>query len=208
MLTNNLRTALRNFLKYRTTTALNISGLTLGVAVCLLISVWLQRELSYDRFHPEASNIFRAYNTFKSESESFTQAPSATGLAAQLPKQMPSVTAATRVFRSGPMFKIGDKQFVEEGITADANFFSFFGFKLLAGDPETVLASANNVVLTEQIAIKYFWFNHRRHRSECYHGRSACGCVWYRSRLSPELTYSIRCNHTVYRASELCPRKL
>ena len=156
MLTNNLRTALRNFLKYRTTAVLNISGLTLGVAVCLLISVWLQRELSYDQFHPEFNNIFRAYNTFKSESESFTQAPSATGLAAQLPKQMPSITAATRVFRAGPMFKIGDKQFAEQGITADANFFSFFGFRLLSGDPETVLSSANNVVLTEKIAVKYF----------------------------------------------------
>src|SRR5438874_12730916 len=98
MFKNFFITAWRNLVKNKINTSLNVAGLTIGVVVCLLIGVWLQRELSFDNFHPNGNNIFRITNTFKSESETFSQAPSGVALGAQLPKQLPIVKAACRVF--------------------------------------------------------------------------------------------------------------
>lgn len=125
--------------------------------VCLLIGVWLHRELSFDNFHPNGNQIFRLTNIFKSESESFSQAPSGPALGAQLPKQLPEVKATCRVFGEAFKMNTGDKQFIESnGLIADSNFFSFFGFQLKRGNKELVLQSANQVVLTENLAVKYF----------------------------------------------------
>ncbi len=76
MFRNYLKTTWRNLLNNKVTTLLNVSGLAIGIAVCLLIGIWLERELSYDDFHPNGNSIFRIVNTFKSESETFSQAPS------------------------------------------------------------------------------------------------------------------------------------
>jgi len=150
-------TAWRNLGRNKMFTALNIAGPAIGVAVCLLIGVWLQRELSFDNFHPQSENIFRITNTFKSESETFSQAPSGIALGAQLPRQLPAVKAACRVFRFEYKFKEGNRQFFEPyTVIADSGFFNFFGFKLKEGQPGQVLNGPNQVVVTEQTAIKYF----------------------------------------------------
>jgi len=157
MFKNFFKTAWRNLIKNKTYAFLNISGLAIGVTVCLLIGVWLQRELSFDNFHPRTSPIFRIFNTFKSESESFSQAPSGIALGAQLPKQLPAVKAACRVFNFEYKFKAGNNQFFEpRTFIVDSNFFSFFGFRLKQGQPIQVLNSPNQLVLSEKIAIKYF----------------------------------------------------
>ena len=109
-------TAWRNLAKNRIYALLNITGLAIGVIVCLLIGVWLQRELSFDNFHPNGDKIFRLTNTFKSESETFSQAPSGIALGAQLPKQLPAVKAACRVFRFEYKFEAGNNQFFESNI--------------------------------------------------------------------------------------------
>ena len=80
MIKNFFLTAWRNLVKNKVHTVLNILGLTLGVAVFLIIGVWLQRELSFDDFHKDANKIYRVANTFKSESESFSQAGSGPAL--------------------------------------------------------------------------------------------------------------------------------
>ena len=98
MIKNFFLTAWRNLSRNKLLSVLNITGLAIGVAVCLFMIVWLQRELSFDDFHPNAKSIFRVSNTFKSESESFSQAPSGPALGVQLPKQLPSIVAACRVF--------------------------------------------------------------------------------------------------------------
>ena len=90
MLKNFFLIAYRNLVKNKVNTILNVTGLAIGVAVCLIIGVWLQRELSFDNFHPDGNRIFRVTNTFKSESESFSQAPSGPAFGAQLPKQLPT----------------------------------------------------------------------------------------------------------------------
>ena len=130
MFKNYFKTAWRNIVRSRTFTILNVSGLAIGVVVCLLIGVWLQRELSFDNFHPGGNKIFRLVNTFKSESESFSQAPSGPAFGAHLPKQLSGITSACRLFRDQYKVTAGDQQFFESNvIDADPNFFEFFGFE-------------------------------------------------------------------------------
>ncbi|MEP7144038.1 MAG: ABC transporter permease [Ferruginibacter sp.] len=150
-------TAWRNLIKNKVFTLLNVSGLAIGVIVCLLINVWVQRELSFDNFHPKGDKIFRVVNTFKSESESFSQAPSGPAFGAQLPTQLPAIKSACRLFGDQLKVKLGDQQFFEENILdVDPNFFQFFGFNLKKGQPKTCLQSFNQVVVTERMAEKYF----------------------------------------------------
>ena len=152
-----MTTAWRNLSTNKTYAILNISGLTLGITAFLLIAVWLQRELSFDDFHPHVAQIFRLANTFKSESESFSQAPSGPAFGAQLPKMLPEVKAACRIFKSNFNLKAGNDQFAESNAAmADSNFFGFFGFRLIKGNPAKVLVTAGQIVLTEKLARKYF----------------------------------------------------
>jgi len=157
MFRNYFKTAWRNLQRNKIYAILNITGLAMGVVVCLLIGVWLQRELHFDDFHPATDRIFRLVNTFKSESEAFSQAPSGPAFGAQLPKQLPAIKSACRLFGDQYKVKAGDKQFFEPNIIeADSNFFQFFGFNLMKGKRKTCLQSFNQVVLTERSAIKYF----------------------------------------------------
>lgn len=157
MLKNYLKITLRNLRKNLLTTSLNVVGLATGVAVCLFIAVWVQRELSYDNFHPDVDRIFRVVNTFKSESESFSQAPSGPALGAQLDDILPEIEAACRYFDNGDRLSVGTTQYFETEIQfADSNFFKFFNFPLLQGDAATALSQPSNIVLTESTARKYF----------------------------------------------------
>jgi len=157
MIKNFFLVAYRNLVKNKATSILNISGLALGIVVCLVIGVWLQRELSFDNFHPDGNKIFRISNTFKSESESFSQAGTGVAFGAHLTKELPEVRATCRVFEQSYKVKSGENIFIESNaVTVDSNFFKFFGFKLLKGAPEQVLQSLDRMVVTEKLAIKYF----------------------------------------------------
>jgi|SRR5215213_10938861 len=100
MFKTNLKIAWRNISRNKTFSIRNVFGLTIGIAVCIVIAVWLQTELSYDNFHSKGKQIFRIANTFKSESKSFSQAGSGTALGAQFPKKIPSIQSARRVITS------------------------------------------------------------------------------------------------------------
>ncbi len=106
---------------------MNISGLAIGVTVCLFIGIWLQRELSFDNFHPNGKSIFRLSNTFKSESESFSQAPSGPAFGAHLTKEVSAVKATCRVFENGFKVKVSNRVFIEKkAVIVDSNFFQLF----------------------------------------------------------------------------------
>ena len=157
MIKNFFLVACRNTVKNKATSILNISGLAIGVVVCLVIGIWLQRELSFDNFHPNGHKIFRISNTFKSESESFSQAGTGVAFGAHLTKEIPAVRSACRVFGESFKVKSGDNLFIESNAaTVDSNFFNFFGFKLLKGDPDQVLSSLDKMVITERLAVRYF----------------------------------------------------
>lgn len=151
------RTAIRHLLKNKMAAFLNIFGIAIGVATCLTIAIWAGREWSFDDFHPNVDAKYRIWNTFKSESETFSQAPSGIALGAQLPNHIPAITSACRIFNNGGKFTYGDKTFFEPRTSVvDSTFFTFFNFKLLAGQPDQVLRTPNEIVITESIAKKYF----------------------------------------------------
>jgi putative ABC transport system permease protein len=149
------RTSWRNLTRNKISATFNILGLAIGIAVCLLIGVWLKHELSFDTFHPQ--QVYRIYNTFKSESESFTQAPSCVALGAHLPNELSAVKDACRVFRWSYRIRNGANIYFEDrAIIADASFFRMFGFHLTHGDPNNALMQPGNIVLTRTSALRYF----------------------------------------------------
>jgi putative ABC transport system permease protein len=158
MIKNYLTIALRNIKKHSFYSAINIFGLATGVAACLFIILYIADELSYDRFHKDASSIYRIGLHGKIAGQEINAATSCPPLASTMVAEIPGVEAATRINRRNNMvFKNGDLSFSENKILyADSNFFQFFSFKLLEGDPATVLKEPNSIVLTPDLAAKYF----------------------------------------------------
>lgn len=158
MIKNYLTVALRNIRKHSFYSTINIFGLATGMAACLFILVYIVDELSYDRFHQDAPNIFRIGLQGKISGQELNTASSCPPLASAMVTEIPGVEAATRInLRNDMVFKNGDLSFTEDKIVfADSNFFQFFSFRLLEGDPTTALKEPNSIVLTPELAKKYF----------------------------------------------------
>ncbi|MEO5599711.1 MAG: ABC transporter permease [Cyclobacteriaceae bacterium] len=159
MIQNYFKLAVRNILKYKFFSAINILGMSIGIAACLLIVLYVNDELSYDRFHEEADRIYQVGLHGKIGGQDIMTSTTCPPMAEALVKEVPGVEQAIRIanFWGAPSVKNGDKIFTEEKIFfSDSNFFSFFDFKLLEGDPKTALQEPNTVVLTKSIADKYF----------------------------------------------------
>ena len=157
MIRNFFLVAYRNLVKNKAMSFLNVAGLAIGILVCLVIGVWLQRELSFDNFHPNGDKIFRIANTFKSETELFSQAGAGAAYGAHLTTEIPAIKATCRVFDEVSKVKSNDNLYIESNAAiVDSNFFNFFGFKLLKGEPGQVLRSLDQIVMTERLAVKYF----------------------------------------------------
>jgi putative ABC transport system permease protein len=158
MLTNYLKVAVRNILKYKVYSSINVFGLAVGMAASMLIVLYIADELSYDRFQKDADRIYRIGSSGRFEGSEFKQAVSSSPIAEALLKEVPEVEDATRFgwWRSLPM-RSDDKVFIEKRIlVADSNFFQFFSFPLISGDPITALQGTNKVVITEATAKRYF----------------------------------------------------
>ncbi len=159
MLQNYFKLALRNIRKYKFFSAVNILGMSIGIAACLLILLYVVDELSFDRFHANAGRIYQVGLHGKIGGQDIMVANTCPPMAEALVREVPGVKQATRIanFWGTPTLKYGDKTFTEEKVFhADSNFFEFFSYKLIAGDPKTALLEPNTVVLTKHIADKYF----------------------------------------------------
>jgi putative ABC transport system permease protein len=139
---------------------LNITGLTIGITSFLLITLYVINELSYDRFNKNYANTYRIKITGLLSGSTLNQAVSAAPMAEALLKDYPEVEHAVRLFKSGSntwLVRYGDTRFNEDALLfADSSFFSVFDFKLLSGDPKTVLVNPRSLILTEKYAKKYF----------------------------------------------------
>lgn len=152
-----IKTAIRNFRKNQLASVLNLLGLTISITSFLLIWIWIHQEKNFDAFHENAANIYRIPNTFKSESETFSQAVSGPALGAQLHKLFPQIVNATRFGSTTAVIKSGDQSYFENRIrVVDPNFFDMFNWEVLAGDKADFLKEINSIVLTESLAKKYF----------------------------------------------------
>jgi hypothetical protein len=159
MFKNHLKIALRNLLKQRGYTLINIAGLATGLACCWLILLFVQDELSYDRFHEKANRIFRATIHGRMAGNEVTAATSPVPMAAALMADYPEVISVTRIKHSYNTVLVGYgvKKFNEQQVYfADSTFFEIFTFPLIAGEARTALREPFSVVLTEEMARKYF----------------------------------------------------
>jgi len=160
MFKNYVKIAIRNILRNKLYSLINVLGLTIGITACLLIMLFINYEYSYENMFAKADRIYRvltidaALGTNK-QRVGITMPP----LGTVLTDNFPEIEAATRV--SGgrrTLMQIGDEQgiYAESMRAADANFFSIFDFKLLKGDIQTALSEPNNLVLTTKMANSLF----------------------------------------------------
>jgi putative ABC transport system permease protein len=159
MLRNYFNVAIRNILKHKFFSAINILGMTIGVTACLLIILYVSDELSYDRFHVNAERIYQVGLHGKIAGQDIRTANTCPPLAEAMVAEIPEVEAATRIVPAfgRPAIKYQELVLAEEKIYyADSNFFEFFSFRLLQGDVKTALKEPNSVVVTKAMAKKYF----------------------------------------------------
>ncbi|WP_020594716.1 ABC transporter permease [Spirosoma panaciterrae] len=157
MLTNYVKIAFRNLLRSKGFSAINIVGLSIGMASAILIILWIQHELSYDQFHEKKDRIYEAWNRsiFSNKLESWNTTPRV--LAKTLTHDFPEIERTARVdWTQDMLFTVGDKRLVAKGNVVDSTFLSMFSFPLLRGNPTTVLNGANTLVVTEKLAQKLF----------------------------------------------------
>jgi len=153
MFKNYFKTAWRSLWRNKLFSGLNIFGLATGMACSILIFLWVQDELSFDKFDHNASNIFRI--TDKTSDQEYAVVPPSLAYAIQT--QIPAIKNATRVVSVQKMITVGTNKFDEKNIYyADSNFLQIFNYPLLSGNVATALSSPNSVVLTEKTAKKYF----------------------------------------------------
>lgn len=162
MLSNYFHIAIRSLLKSKVYTFINVFGLAFGIACVFLIILYLQNELSYDRFHTKAENLYRI--TWEDNNpQTRTPHPMAQAMKADFP-EVESAVSLTPMYAAGLTKETHsfrnpkrDTRYDEKNILAvDTTFFDVFSFSLIKGDPNTVLKRVNGVLLSESMAKKYF----------------------------------------------------
>ena len=152
MLKNYLKITWRTVRNNKLYSFINIMGLAVGMACCILILLWVRDEMSYDTFHEHYHSIYRTVPEL--QGQKYTSNPLA--LAAVFKEQYPEVRRIARFCPRYWMLTRGAQMFNESGGLVDEAFLSIFTFPLIHGQPESVLADRNAVVLTERTAAKYF----------------------------------------------------
>jgi len=160
MIRNYLKIAVRNLLRYRFISFINLFGLTVGLTCCLLITTYILNELSYDKYNKNAGNIYRVTRSFNNSEGvvSLTLSTVAPPFGYYLPTDFPEIKKMTRLFDLGttPM-KYKDKIINEKSVfVADEYLFDVFTVKVLKGNPKTALSDPFSVMLSEETAKKYF----------------------------------------------------
>jgi putative ABC transport system permease protein len=158
MLQNYLKSAIRNIKRQKGYSLITLFGLTIGITCFILISLYVRYELSYDRFHKKVKNIYRVLvdtgNTYMGKSQvTVTPGP----LASAMLDEFPEVLSATKVTARRIVLQHEGNRFAENRVYyADPSFLEIFNFPLLAGNPDKALADPNSLLLSKNMAEKYF----------------------------------------------------
>jgi putative ABC transport system permease protein len=159
MIRNYFKIAIRNLWKNKTSSFINIFGLTIGLCSCLLIGLYILHELNYDNFQQKGDRIARVIMEYKFDGGTeFKKGNFTSARVAPIFKQtFPEIETAVRMTQSGRVVHYKDKLIDEKSFMyADPSFFNAFSFRLLQGEPNEVLKAPNQVVLTESTAKRYF----------------------------------------------------
>jgi putative ABC transport system permease protein len=159
MIKNYFKTAWRNLVKNRFYSIINISGLTIGLAVGILILLWVQDEFSFDRFNKKEANIYKLENMVGTGNSRQLWTVTAAPIGALAKKEVPGVEDAVRIAYNGSygLYRYQDKIFSEEDCYyTDPSLFTVFDFEMIKGNRENPYPDNNSIVVTETIAKKYF----------------------------------------------------
>jgi putative ABC transport system permease protein len=159
MFQNYFKSAIRQLWKNKFYSSINILGLAIGLSGCLFMVLYVVDEVSYDQFHKNKDHIYRITESFKSGEGIETTALTPYKFATELKHQFPEIEKAVRTDYDITSFTVhyADKKFQEKSITcADSSFFNFFSFRLLQGNPNTVLTDPYTVAISDEQARKYF----------------------------------------------------
>lgn len=150
---NYFKIALRSFWRQKLTTSINIIGLTLGIACASLTYVFVQHEVSFDKFHEESENIYWMTTTFRGDMNLMS---TPNPLATELVDNIPEITEGLRLRSQDVMVEMGNEIFKESITFVDKNFFTFFNFDLTKGTKNSVFSKLKGLVISEKMAVKYF----------------------------------------------------
>lgn len=160
MLKNYIKIALRNLARNKVYSGINIFGLAMGVACCLLLSLYIQDEMSYDKHHQRPEDLYRIITNFQSEiSASDKQGSVSPPIAMAMKQEIPEVEAAVRVLHSfsQSLIRYRENLFYEsDAFLADSTLFDVLTYDLTEGNPKRALVEANSVVLSERLRKKLF----------------------------------------------------
>ena len=158
MIKNFIKIALRNIKKHKGYSFINITGLAAGMACCLLITIWVLDELSYDRFHENSQNLYRVEENQDYSGREYHVNVTPYPLAPVLKDEVPEIEEATRyVYAGGKLLRYGEKVFFENNIRAvDPSFLNMFAFPLIQGSIDSALESSYSIVISKEMNEKYF----------------------------------------------------
>ncbi|MBL7700232.1 MAG: ABC transporter permease [Chitinophagaceae bacterium] len=154
MFRNYLKVALRNILRHKAFSMINIAGLAIGMTCSIFILLWVQNELSFDRFHANADKTYRIV----AEASGFKAAVNCAAMPAELKAKFAEVKNTVRLsVPQTAIMEMGDKKFDEKRLFyADSTFLQVFSFPLVKGDRKTALTRPDAILITEKMALKYF----------------------------------------------------
>ena len=157
MIKNFFKVVYRNLLRNKGFSAINITGLAVGMAAAILILLWIQDERSYDQFHKNKDRIYEIWNRLPMDGEIACWNSVSAPMARALEKDLPEIERAVRIHQNDNfLFSVGDKRIMKSGITVDTGFLQIFTFPMLKGDPATALNDVHSIVLTEKTARSIF----------------------------------------------------
>ena len=149
--------ALRNLLRHKGYMFIILAGLAVGMAPALMIALYVQSELNYDRFRPHSDRVYRILRETRWPSGRIQWSTGQKGaLASALRENFEEVEDATRFWAVSSWVSSGDTGFRQRFCLADKNILEFFGIEVLSGDPETVLSEPSSALLTQEMAQKFF----------------------------------------------------
>jgi len=154
---NYFKIAWRNLLRNKGFSMLNIAGLSIGLAATALIVLWIDYELSFDKFHEHGDRIYQVYNKYPVDGEIWTWNSTPKIMAPTIKKDFPDVERVSRYnYDDTYLFSIGDQRLKGTGTIVDEDFLYMFSFPLVNGSKETVFSDVNSVVVTETFAKELF----------------------------------------------------
>lgn len=157
MLQNYFKIAIRNLQRNKVFSLINIAGLSIGLACCMLIVLYTKDEISYDRFHKNVNQIYRITST-ETAPDGKVQKFGITGMmpGPAFKAQLPEIENYVRLQGESYNIKKGNDILVQDALKVDSSFFSIFTFDFIEGSPKTALKDPQSVVISEEVAEKYF----------------------------------------------------